>query len=92
MSTIASWLVPPIVGVVASIALKGPLWNRIVFCLFIIPIAYGAFRIFLMTPPRDAGSDAFLLFYTFGFSIYSIFGLIIAWFGVQYFKRQKVEK
>lgn len=85
MSPVGSWIIPPLVGAIASVALTGPLWSRAIYCFFIIPIALGAFRVFLMSPPRDAGSDAFLLIYAIGLSIYSIFGLLIAWFGVQYF-------
>jgi hypothetical protein len=40
--------------------------------------------VFLVAPPRDAESDAFVLAYAIGFGIYSTFGLLIAWFAAQY--------
>jgi len=91
MSPIGAWVIPPLIGAIASVALSGPLWHRVIYCFFIFPIALLIFRAFLMVPPKDAGSDAFLLAYTIGIAIYSIFGLLIAWFGAQYFSTQEEE-
>jgi hypothetical protein len=89
MSPIGGWVVPPLVGAIASIALAGPLWVRAIYCFFIFPVAFFAFRVFLMIPPKDAGSDAFLLAYTVGLAVYSTFGLLIVWFGAQYLSTKK---
>ena len=84
-SPVGSWIVPPLVGAIASVALRGPLWSRAIYCFSIYPIALFIMRTFLMAPPKDAGSDAFLLAYTVGLAGYSTLGLLIGWFGAQYF-------
>ena len=89
VSPIGEWIVPPFVGAIASVALRGPLWGRAIYCFSIYPIALFIMRTFLMTPPKDAGSDAFLLACTVGLAVYSTLGLLIGWFGAQYFSTRK---
>lgn len=91
MSPIGAWLVPPVVGAIASVTLTGPLWVRIIYCFFVFPVALAIFRVFLMVPPEDAGSNAFLLAYTIGLAIYSVFGMLIARFVAQYFSTPNEE-
>lgn len=83
------WIIPPVIGALASIGLHGRLWVRALYCALIFPIALITYRGLLMEPPRDAGSDAFLFVFVVGLAIYSILGLVIAFFAIQTFSQNR---
>lgn len=78
LSPVGTWIVPPLVGALASFFLRGPVWVKSLYCVLIFPFAYIIVWTFLMETPRDADANAFLFFYVLGFTIYSLFGLAIA--------------
>ena len=77
LSPAGTWLAPPAIGLIAAAAMRGPVWIKGVFCLPVYPLAVLLFRIYFMSPPRDAGADAFLMFFAIGLSLYSVFALVV---------------
>ena len=73
MSKPGVWLVPGFVGFVLGVALRGSVVVKVLSALPMYPAAMLTVRHFLIPePPRDAESDAFLVIYTIGLTVYVV--------------------